>query len=609
MVFAASTTGYTYEHATQSIIWAFGVNVGIALLKFGAWLISQSPSMFSEGLHSSGDAFNSIALYVGLKQSNRPPDQTHPFGYGLEASVWAVLACAFLLVFSVIAITEGWHKLSAPPAEPRFMPGFEFLNPFMFSVIVLVISIALETMAVRKAAIAILEERSISAKGPKVFFEALKHVHAVVGPTTRFVFYEDTIALMGAVIALVAISLSEFAVELNILPPEMAHMPDVVASILIGVLLMGMSIYLFSHNRGILTGIAAAPQVEQKVTDLVKGIEEVSEVHDLVTIDQGPAGLMIRLKVEVEPNIPVKDVDDLVDRIKEKIKSRIQNVNDVSVEVRADESDQEWSDKFYTLVEQGREEEIINAREATILKNVYHFTQVTVEDVMVPRIDVIAIDLSATIAEAADLIIGCGHSRLPVYEEDRDNIHGMIHSMEVFEALRKNELEQPLKNIVREMDFYPENKSLSDLLEDFKRNKIQMAAVMDEYGGFAGIVTIEDLMEEIVGEIWDEHDDEEIALEFESPQTVLLDGMHDIDDVNEKLGLNIPTEDFTTVAGFVFGALGREPEVGDTVNFEDLIFTVTEMDGTRITALKLFSPIPFPQPEIESQPETPIKKI
>src|SRR5918999_1551265 len=578
MVFTAST-GYTYEHATQSIIWAFGVNLGIALLKFGAWLISQSPSMFSEGLHSSGDAFNSIALYVGLKQSNRPPDQTHPFGYGLEASVWAVLACAFLLVFSIIAITEGWHKLSAPPAEPRFIPGFEFLNPFMFSVIVLVISIALETMAVRKAAIAILEERSISAKGPKVFFEALKHVHAVVGPTTRFVFYEDTIALMGAVIALVAISLSEFAVELNILPPEMAHMPDVVASILIGVLLMGMSIYLFSHNRGILTGIAAAPQVEQKVTDLVKGIEEVS------------------------------DVDDLVDRIKEKIKSRIQNVNDVSVEVRADESDQEWSDKFYTLVEQGREEEIINAREAAILKNVYHFTQVTVEDVMVPRIDVIAIDLSATIAEAADLIIDCGHSRLPVYEEDRDNIHGMIHSMDVFEALRKNELEQPLKNIVREMNFYPENKPLSDLLEDFKRNKIQMAAVMDEYGGFAGIVTVEDLMEEIVGEIWDEHDDEEIVLEFESPQTVLLDGMHDIDDVNEKLGLNIPTEDFTTVAGFVFGALGREPEVGDTVNFEDLIFTVTEMDGTRITALKLFSPIPFPQPEIESQPETLIEKI
>jgi CBS domain containing-hemolysin-like protein len=85
--------------------------------------------------------------------------------------------------------------------------------------------------------------------------------------------------------------------------------------------------------------------------------------------------------------------------------------------------------------------------------------------------------------------------------------------------------------------------------------------------------------------------------------------MHDIDDVNEKLGLNIPTEDFTTVAGFVFGALGREPEVGDTVNFEDLIFTVTEMDGTRITALKLFSPVPFPQPEIESQPETPIEKI
>jgi putative hemolysin len=185
----------------------------------------------------------------------------------------------------------------------------------------------------------------------------------------------------------------------------------------------------------------------------------------------------------------------------------------------------------------------------------------------------------------------------------------MIHSMDVFKALRKNELEQPLKNIVREMDFYPENKPLSDLLEDFKRNKIQMAAVMDEYGGFAGIVTIEDLMEEIVGEIWDEHDDEEIVLEFESPQTVLLDGMHDIDDVNEKLGLNIPTEDFTTVAGFVFGALGREPEVGDTVNFEDLIFTVTEMDGTRITALKLFSPVPFPQPEIESQPETPIEKI
>jgi len=170
---------------------------------------------------------------------------------------------------------------------------------------------------------------------------------------------------------------------------------------------------------------------------------------------------------------------------------------------------------------------------------------------------------------------------------------GLVHAKDIFEKVLNNQLDTPLFELVREIAIYPENKPIADLLEDFKRDKIRVAAVADEHGGFAGLVTVEDVIEEIIGEIWDEHEEEETMLEFLSPTQVKVNGKVDIEDLNEELDLALPFDDFKTVGGYVFGELGREPEPGDEVLFEDLKFTVQEADGPRVISLLLESPIPF----------------
>ena len=184
-----------------------------------------------------------------------------------------------------------------------------------------------------------------------------------------------------------------------------------------------------------------------------------------------------------------------------------------------------------------------------------------------------------------------------------DDLVGLVHARDVFERIRNGQLDTPLFEIVREIDIYPENKPISDLLEDFKRNKIRIAAVADEHGGFAGLVTVEDVIEEIIGEIWDEHDDDDPMLTRAEPGKALVNGKYDIEDLNDRLGVNLPFDEFKTVGGYVFGALGREPETGDVVEFEDLKFVVSEVEGPRIVSVVLESPVPFKGPE--EAPPTP----
>ncbi|HEY9686311.1 MAG TPA: cation diffusion facilitator family transporter [Coleofasciculaceae cyanobacterium] len=591
-----------YEHAASSLWVALVVNLVIGGIKFLAWLVSRSPSVLSEALHSLGDGVNSIALIVGNHLGKRPPDRTHPFGYGLEANLWTIPACVLLVVFSSIAIWEGWHRLTAG-AHVEATAGVQlfgiYFHPYWFSASVLVVSIILETYAVRRASRAVLEEMGIQAEGfIEVYRQAFANIRHVVGPTTRFVFYEDAIAWLGAFLALVAVSVSYFAVQLGWLPPDYAHYPDAIVSILIGLMLIGMAIYLFKHNRGVLTQTAAPARVETRIMELVTSLNGVSEVLDLKTVDHGLAGLTVHLKVEVDPYTLVKDVDDLTERIKERIQRRIGNVSQVFVEVLADESEIEWGEKFNALVEQGHSEGVLNARDVLLLKNVYDFTDSTAADIMIPRTDVEAVELDTPLTEVADLIIETGHSKLPVYKEYMDDLVGLVHAREVFEKIRQGQLDTPLSEMVREIAIYPENKPIGDLLEDFKRNKVRIAAVADEHGGFAGLVTVEDVVEEIIGEIWDEHDEEEPMLAYLDSRKVQVNGRLDIEDINEQLDLNLPFDDFKTVGGYVFGALGREPEVGDEVMFEDIKFTVTEADGPRIVSVMIESPVPF-MPEVE----------
>jgi cation diffusion facilitator family transporter len=584
-----------YEHAASSLWVAFAINVAIGGIKFFAWMVSGSPSVFSESLHSFGDGANSIALILGNRFSQRPPDRTHPFGYGLEANVWALAACVFLIGTSGWAIWEGIQHWRNPHSAAITSEAF------LFSSGILLLSVMLEIVAVHRAAQAVLAEVQVETKNMlETLLLSYRHIKHVLSPTTKFVFWEDNIALMGALLALVAVTVSHFGVYWGILPQSMAHIPDAGISVLIGAMLAGMAVYLFRHNRGVLTQTSASPNVEKKIRELVTSLNGVSEVLDLKTVDHGLAGLTVHLQVEVDPYTLVKDVDDLTERIKEKIQNRVSHVSQVFVEVLADESEIEWGEKFNTLIEQGRTEGVLDQRAELLLKNVYDFSDATVRDIMIPRIDVEAVELNTPLSEVADLIIESGHSRLPVYKENVDDLVGLVHARDVFEKIRQGQMEAPLFELVREIDIYPENKPISDLLEDFKRNKIRIAAVADEHGGFSGLVTVEDVIEEIIGEIWDEHHEEEPMYTFVESNKLLVNGRMDIEDLNEALDLNLPYDDFKTVGGYVFGALGREPEPGDEISFEDLKFTVTEVDGPRIVSVSLESPVPFQPPSEET---------
>jgi cation diffusion facilitator family transporter len=587
-----------YRHAESSLWLAFLVNLIIGGLKFVAWIVSGSPSVFSESLHSFGDAVNSIALILGNKFSRRPPDRSHPFGYGLEANVWALAACVFLVVTSAWAVSEGVRHLTARPES--FSE-----QAFLFSITILLVSIILELIAVHRASVAVLEEVQVESRHFfHTFLQAYRHIRHVVSPTTRFVFYEDNIALLGALLALVAVTLSHVSVQFGLLSPATAHWPDAMASILIGLLLCGMAFYLFRHNRGILTQTSASPSVENRIIDLATNLSGVSEVLDLKTVDHGMAGLTVHLQVEVDPYTQVKDVDDLTERLKEKIQKRIRSVKQVFVEVLADESEIEWGEKFDTLLKQGRAEGVLDAREEILLRNVYEVTERAVRDIMIPRIDVDSVELDTPLAEVADKFIETGHSRLPVFGENVDDLIGLVHGRDIFDHIRRGEPDRPLADFVREIEIFPENKPVTDLLEDFRRDKIRMAAVADEHGGFAGLVTVEDVMEEIIGELWNEHEEEEPLLTFLDARNVLVSGKCDIEDLNERLDIDLPYDDFKTVGGYVFGALGREPEPGDSVSFEDLTFTVKEADGPRIIAVLVESPVPFERPASEERDES-----
>ncbi|MEB3206207.1 MAG: cation diffusion facilitator family transporter [Vampirovibrionales bacterium] len=585
-----------YRHATGAVIVAMVMNLVIGAIKLVvATVFSASASLFSEGLHSLADALNSMTLLVGIVLGKRQPDRTHPFGYGLETNLWALFASFALLVSALWAVWQGVEKLRTP--EPLMHEAW--------ALSVLGVSLLLETFAILTACRAVAEELDLMPTNPlNQIILGYQNIHRVLAPTTRFVLYEDSLAFVGTVVAMVAIALSAGLGSLIGIPGQYAHVPDAIGSIIIGSLLFILAVSLFRYNRSFLTGSAAAPNVEAQIRTLVNSIYGVSEITDLKTIDRGLAGLIVHMSVEVDPDTQVKDVDDLTEHIKHKLQERMANIDQVFIEVLADESEDDWQARFDKLIAEGQEKSILRPREAAMLQNLVEFSETQAQDVMVPRIDVIAVDLDSSLSEVAQVMIDSGHSRLPVYEEQLDNLVGVIHARDVFHEITSkglNPLEganEPvlLKDLVRDVELFPENKPLSDLLEDFKRQKIQMAAVADEHGGFAGLITLEDLLEQIVGDLWDEHDVQAPLFLQTSAQTLIINGKCWIEELNEKFALNLPDDDFNTVGGFVFGTLGREPEAGDVVTFEDLVLTVTEADGPRVVTVKIESPTPFTKP-------------
>ncbi|HEX9599825.1 MAG TPA: hemolysin family protein [Gaiellaceae bacterium] len=238
------------------------------------------------------------------------------------------------------------------------------------------------------------------------------------------------------------------------------------------------------------------------------------------------------------------------------------------------------------LVSQSTQHGEIEQQEQEMLYKVFDFADKEAKDVMVPRPEVVALSIDLPPEQCLEAVMDSPFTRYPVYRESLDNVVGILHVRDLFRALRDRGMhEVKVEDIIRPAHIVPETKELAALLAEFRRANQHMAIVVDEYGDMEGIVTLEDLLEEIVGDIEDEFDLPDESVEQIDEDTVIIDGTYPIDDFNERFKTEMPDEDYHTMAGFVFGLLGRQPEAGDTINHEGMRFDVLEVDGSRILKL------------------------
>jgi putative hemolysin len=244
------------------------------------------------------------------------------------------------------------------------------------------------------------------------------------------------------------------------------------------------------------------------------------------------------------------------------------------------------SDELRLIIEQGGEQGILEAEEEQMIHAVIELGEQRVHEVMVPRIAMVALPATADFAQAIETIVQEGHSRIPVYEESVDEIVGILYAKDLLPFLKDPNGERPgLRTLLRTPVFVPESMTVDDLLHELQRRKVHLAVVLDEYGGTAGLVTIEDLIEEIVGEIQDEYDVEEPMIERLSDDEARVDGRAAVDDLQELFDTTFGLEDedeYDTVGGLIYHRIGGVPKPGDEVRVDGLVLTVETTDGRRV---------------------------
>jgi putative hemolysin len=245
-----------------------------------------------------------------------------------------------------------------------------------------------------------------------------------------------------------------------------------------------------------------------------------------------------------------------------------------------------------TVVNVGAEQRVIEEDERELIHSVMEFGDTIVREVMKPRPGMVAVSIDDSPRRALDVVIAEGYSKLPVYQESKDDIVGVIHDREVLVALANGSLSHtPLRALMRPAVHVPESKKIAELLREMQRDKFSMAIVVDEYGGTAGLVTMEDLLEEIVGEIRDEHDeDEQEPIHLISDSEAVVDAGTNIEDVNARLATHIPTEDFETIGGYTVGLFGRLPSEGEEIDADaHTRLRVERTRGRRILSVRIYS--------------------
>ncbi|MDO8549968.1 MAG: hemolysin family protein [Ignavibacteria bacterium] len=238
-------------------------------------------------------------------------------------------------------------------------------------------------------------------------------------------------------------------------------------------------------------------------------------------------------------------------------------------------------EEFDVLIQESHKAGIFDKKESDIISKVLSLGDQRVYEVMRPRTEIIGIEINRSIEEALLLFIESGYSKLPVFEENLDNIKGIIYANDFFKSPKS------IRDILHDAVFIPETKKSFEMLNEFLNRQVTIAVVIDEFGGTAGIVTIEDIFEEMFGEIKDEYDIEEEIIKKISDNTYIINGKVEIDFINEEYDLNIPTGDYETIAGYITTKLGRIPLQGETVSFDGFAFLITRANQIRIDIVKL----------------------
>jgi len=238
-------------------------------------------------------------------------------------------------------------------------------------------------------------------------------------------------------------------------------------------------------------------------------------------------------------------------------------------------------DEIQNMIQTGEREGVIDEEEREMLQRIFRFNQTIAKEIMTPRLDMTAVPKDATVEEAIEECVQSDHERVPVYEGNLDNIIGIVNVRDLVRAAHYGEGEPELEDVVRPTLHVPESKNIDELLEEIQDNRLQMVIVIDEFGTTEGLITLEDMVEEIVGDILE--GDEEEAIEFLDDDTALIRGEVNIDEVNEALGLVLPEgEEFETLAGFIFNRAGRLVEEGETIEYDGVRIRVEDVDTTRI---------------------------
>lgn len=250
-------------------------------------------------------------------------------------------------------------------------------------------------------------------------------------------------------------------------------------------------------------------------------------------------------------------------------------------------------DRVRHLVEDNAE---LKEDEREMITGVIELGEQPIREIMVPRIDIRALPAACSVRDVLDAIVKTGHSRIPLYDETIDNVTGVAYAKDLLRHLRDGSTDAPAAPLAREPYFVPETKKVDDLLREMQAKRVHLAVVADEYGGTAGLISIEDLIEEIVGEIQDEYDAEEAPIQQVSDTEAIFDARVSIRDVNDTLDLDLDDEDFDTVGGLLYHELGKVPSVGDEARVDGVVVSVLQVSGRRVLKVRVTKLPPEPPP-------------